>query len=222
MPSFCALLCGDCWPCVWTANQPSPIQPADAVKKADAKYLDRAGHRARRQREKDRGGRRRGRYRVRRRRRSRRADQGGARPTPKSKSEEGDETCTRRLSLCSPTARRSASLKAQHRLRRSAGQRADRRARSRQPASRSRRLVLYRRRALLLGHERDPHSSQDGSSWQTRRYRPVRRRPDAYATDLDGDGATSSRPATTPSSTPSAAMPARRRRCWCSPSRTAR
>ena len=107
-----------------------------------------------------------------------------------------------------------------HRLRRSAGQRADRRARSRKPASRNRRLVLYRRRALLLRHERDPITTPT-VELEHARPRRVRRRPDAYGRSRQ-DGAMSSRPATTPSSTPSPAMPARRRRSRCWRSRTAR
>ncbi len=64
-------------------------------------------------------------------------------------------------------------------------------------------------------------SSQDGSTWKTVNIGQFDGGP-LLATDLDGTAATSSKPATTPSSTPSPAMPARRPRSKCLPSRTAR
>ncbi len=84
----------------------------------------------------------------------------------------------RRSSPSSPTARRSPSSKARARLRRSPGERADRRARSRQFPARGGGVVLYRRRALLLEHERG-HEQHGRLGLEDRRCRRVRRRPAA-------------------------------------------
>ena len=110
--------------------------------------------------------------------------------------------------------RRQAGRGAQgrrHRHGRSAGQRADRRDRSRQFQPGSRGVVLYRRRALLLRHQ--GHFREQGRrELEDDRARSVRWRTAARQATLPATGTRCSRPATTPSSTPLAAMPARPRR----------
>ena len=115
--------------------------------------------------------------------------------------------------------RRQADRRARgrrHRHGRSAGQRADRRDRSRQFQPGSRGVVLYRRRPLLLRHQ--GHLREQGwRELEDDRARSVRRRTAAWQATLPATGTRSSRPATTPSSTPLAAMPARPRRSRSSP-----